>query len=115
MKRPRRPECHELVQVLRPVESQTPAGAMRADWSNPVLVAERFAAPIPKATQRFERFYAQHQTATAAYEMAGFTECRPGWRLMHAGQALEIVGVETDANRMPAEANWLTVMVRGAR
>jgi head-tail adaptor len=108
-------KAHELVQIHRPVETQGASGAVRVDWSVPELVAERFAAVLPRASQRFERFYAEHQTATAAYEMAGFTECRPGWRLTHSGQVLEIVGVLTEDNRPPAEAKWMTLMVRGAR
>lgn len=108
-------DCHEFVELFRPVETTGASGAVTVSWASPVKVAERFAAVVPKATQRFERFYAQHQTATAAYEMAGFTECRPGWRLVHDGQALEIVGVETEDNRMPLRAEWMTVMVRGAR
>lgn len=108
-------DCHEFVEILKPQETTGSSGAPRTDWSSPVLVAERLASVLPKATQRFERFFGQHQTATAAYEMAGFTECRPGWRLRHAGQTLEIVGVETERNLLPAAAPWMTVLVRGSR
>lgn len=107
--------CHELVTILKPSQTAAASGAVRSDWSAPIVVCERFANPIPKTTQRYERFYTQHQTATAAYEMAGYTECRPGWRLVHGDQTMEIIGVETENNVLPVNAQWLTLMVRTAR
>ncbi|OHE79438.1 MAG: hypothetical protein A2107_08185 [Verrucomicrobia bacterium GWF2_62_7] len=95
------------------VETQVASGGVKVDWNTPTVIAERWAAVVPRTSRRFEALHGQHQEMTAAYLIRGRCAVRPGQRIRHSGRYLDVIGVIASNGRAPEVAAEITLVCRG--
>lgn len=106
-------EKTERIIIQAAVETRQASGAVKADWTTPTQIAERYAAVVPRTSKRFEALYGQHQEMTAAYMIRGRCDVRLGHRIQHAGRYLDVIAVLPERGRPPLLAEEITLVCKG--
>lgn len=102
----------EPIVLMIPDEAKSATGAPLSAYAE---LGRRWAAVVPRASREFEGLRQRHQDAEAAYIVPGRIAVTGACRVVHDGQTLEIVGIETENNRTPENAEEMTLICKGRR
>jgi head-tail adaptor len=103
---------HHRVTVQAPTDAKGTTGALSTTWAD---LASRWADVLPTKSREYERLKLRFAEMEAAYRIRGYLAVTLKHRLVHDTQTLEIIGVDTEGNRLPANAEWITLVCRGRR
>lgn len=106
-------QYNQPIAVMASVQQQGPTGAMQDIQS--VVVGHRWADVVPQRSREYERLQQTFAEMTAAYNIPGYLAVRMDHKVLHDGQELEIIGIETKQNRDPERAEEITIVCRGKR
>ena len=77
--------------------------------------ASRWADVLPVRSREYEQFHLRFAEMEAVYKIRGYYALTLKHRLVHDGQTMDIIGVQTDGNLTPANAPIITVVCKGRR
>lgn len=103
----------ERIAIMAPEEAKDATGAAVITYGT--LLGERWADVVPRTSREFESLRVQHEEIEAAYNIRGHLAVTMDCRVVHDGQTLEIVGINTADNRKPENAVEITIICRGHR
>ena len=89
------------------------SGAVTRTWTSPESSIERWARIEDPRSIRFERLQVIHTHMTAAFTVPGWFAAEVGMRVTHDTRYFDVIGVETEGNVLPANADYITLLCEG--
>ena len=103
---------NEPIVLMVPDGVKGATGALNPTYTE---LGKRWASVVSRASREFDFIRQRHQDAEAAYHIQGRIPVTMACRVSHDGQTLEIVGIETEGNRSPTNAEEITVICKAKR
>lgn len=103
-------ELNERIEIQELTDTRSSTGQKVGGW---IPFGQRWAKAIPKGSSRFEKLSASIDGVTVIFEMYGRLAVTPQMRVMHRDRAYRIVGLTTNDNREPLNADEITLICSG--